>query len=257
MDLEQVLILVSAALAAGWIDAVVGGGGLLLLPALMVTAPGLPVATVLGTNKLAAIMGTSSAAVTYSRHTRPDGRVTLPAALLAVAGAGAGAACASMISSDMLRPIVMIGLTAVAVFVAVRPQFGAAAHADLATRRRMVLAVLLTGGVIGFYDGILGPGTGTFLIIAFTLVMGLDFVHASASAKIVNTGTNLGALLVFGLQGHVLWQLGLLMGVANIVGAQIGARMAIRRGSAFVRVVLLVVVVALVLRLGYDQFMAG
>ncbi|MFC4868924.1 TSUP family transporter [Streptomonospora arabica] len=242
----------TAALAAGWVDAVVGGGGLLMLPAMLVAFPNAPVAPLLGTNKLTAIMGTASAAVTYIRGVRPDPRIMWPTAGLALLGAGGGAALAGSVSSEALRPTVMLVLAVVLVLVIARPAMGAVADPALLTRRRVVVAVLLAGGGVGFYDGLIGPGTGTFLIMVLTAVVGLDFVRASASAKVVNTATNLGALAVFAWNGDVLWLLGLGLAVCNVAGAQIGARMALRRGAGFVRVVLVVVVLALLVRLAWE-----
>ncbi|MFB4313477.1 TSUP family transporter [Actinomadura sp. 21ATH] len=256
MDVEQVCLLLLAALAAGWVDAVVGGGGLIQLPALMLLNPGAPVASALATNKLASIAGTSSAAVAYLRKAKPDLPVALPGAGIAVAGAAAGALCAAAISSAALKPIIMVVLLAVAAIVVLKPDLGRVPRPVLRTRRRTAAAVLVPGLAIAFYDGLIGPGTGTFLVITFTTLLGTDFVNASANAKIINTATNLGALLVFGMQGQILWAIGLAMAVCNIVGAQAGARMAINRGAGFVRVVLLVVVVALVIKLGYEQFLA-
>ena len=252
MSVEQIVLLLVAAAGAGWVDAVVGGGGLLQLPALLVA--GLSPVQALATNKLAAICGTASAAYTYSRNVKIDREVALPAGALAALCAGLGASAAAAISADLLRPAVMVVLLAVAAFVTFRPAFGALARPERRTRARILAAVAVTGVVIAFYDGIMGPGTGTFLIIAFTTVLGLDFVHASATAKIINTGTNLGALLVFAWQGQVLWGLGLAMALCNVAGAQAGAHMALRRGAGFVRIVLLCVVAAMVARLGWQQF---
>jgi uncharacterized membrane protein YfcA len=147
-------------------------------------------------------------------------------------------------------------LVAVALFVTFRPAMGIVAQPDKRTDRRAVIAVLVGGGVIAAYDGLIGPGTGTFLVLAFTALIGVDFLHGSAMAKVVNAATNLGALVVFGLSGHVWWELGAAMAICNIIGAQLGARLAIRRGSGFVRIVLLIVVCALVARLSYDQWIA-
>jgi uncharacterized membrane protein YfcA len=243
--------LLVAALAAGWVDAVVGGGGLLLLPALLVVAPQLGTATALGTNKLAAICGTSTAAVAYARRTKIDWGVAAPSAGLALLCAGSGAALAGSVPAAAYRPVIIGVLIAVAVFVTVRPQMGLVEHAEKRTRTRRGVAVAVAGGLIAAYDGLIGPGTGTFLVLAFTAIVGADFVHGSAMAKIVNTATNLGALVVFAATGHVAWLLGAAMAAANIVGALIGARMALRRGAGFVRIVLLVVVLALIARLGY------
>ena len=252
MSVEQIVLLLVAAAGAGWVDAVVGGGGLLQLPALLVA--GLSPVQALATNKLAAICGTASAAYTYSRNVKIDREVALPAGALAALCAGLGASAAAAISADLLRPAVMVVLLAVAAFVTFRPAFGALARPERRTRARTLAAVAVTGVVIAFYDGIMGPGTGTFLIIAFTTILGLDFVHASATAKIINIGTNLGALLVFAWQGQVLWGLGLAMALCNVAGAQAGAHMALRRGAGFVRIVLLCVVAAMVARLGWQQF---
>ncbi|RVX40690.1 hypothetical protein EDD27_3107 [Nonomuraea polychroma] len=252
MPLEQVLVLLVAAAGAGWVDAVVGGGGLLQLPAIMIT--GMPTVEAMATNKLSSVFGTTSAAVAYARSTKVDRQVAIPGAALAVLSAGLGAWAAAAISAEVLRPAVMVVLLAVAAFVTLRPSFGAVPRPHLRTDARVLAAVAVAGVGIAFYDGIMGPGTGTFLIIAFTTILGLDFVSASASAKIINIGTNVGALVVFGLQGHVQWALGLGMAVCNVAGAQVGARMALKRGAAFVRIVLLCVVAAMVVRLGWQQF---
>ncbi|WP_327091993.1 TSUP family transporter [Nonomuraea sp. NBC_01738] len=252
MGWEEVVVLLVAAAGAGWVDAVVGGGGLLQLPALMVA--GIPPVQAMGTNKLAAVFGTASAAITYGRSVKLDREVAVPAGVLAVLSAGGGAVVAGAVSSEVLRPVVMVVLLGVAAFVTFRPNLGKVPHPQLRTRRRVVVAVLVSGAGIAFYDGVMGPGTGTFLIIAFTTILGLDFVNASATAKIINVGTNLGALVVFGVQGHLLWGLGLGMAACNVAGAQLGARMALKRGAAFVRIVLLCVVVVMVARLGWQQF---
>ncbi|WDZ83155.1 sulfite exporter TauE/SafE family protein [Micromonospora cathayae] len=254
MDAVSLTTLLTAAALAGWVDAVVGGGGLLLLPALLVAAPGMPVATALGTNKLAAIAGTSTAAVTYARRTKVDWVVAGPAAGLAVVTAGVGAALAGAVPAGAYRPVVLGVLVAVAVFVVARPRLGVVAVPHRRTRVRVGVAVGVAGVGIALYDGLVGPGTGTFLVMAFTVLVGADFVAGSAMAKVVNAGTNLGALVVFGATGHVWWMLGAAMAVCNIVGSVVGARMALRRGAGFVRVVLLVVVCALVAKLGYDQW---
>ncbi|WP_018653615.1 TSUP family transporter [Actinomadura flavalba] len=253
MATEHLVLLLAAAVAAGWVDAVVGGGGLIQLPALMLLGPGQPV-TALATNKLASIAGTTTAAIAYTRRAKPDLQVAVPAGVLAVGCAALGALTATAISSALLRPIIMVVLLSVAAIVVLRPSLGRLPKPVLRTRRRIAAAVLVPGVAIAFYDGLVGPGTGTFLVLAFTALLGSDFVNASANAKIINTGTNLGALLVFASQGHVLWTLGAAMAVGNILGAQLGARMAIARGAGFVRAVLLVVVTGMVIRLGIEQF---
>ncbi|GAU69886.1 hypothetical protein SSP35_15_00410 [Streptomyces sp. NBRC 110611] len=257
ISLFTLTLLCLAALAAGWIDAVVGGGGLLLLPALLLGLPQVPAAYVLGTNKSTAVVGTAAAAVTYVRKAPIDLRIALRIGLAAVAGSLAGAFFAAGINSEVLRPLIMAVLLAVLAFVVVRPAFGTApAPSGPVSRRRVLTAVLVAGLGIGFYDGLIGPGTGAFLVIAFAAVLHMDLVSSSATAKIVNVCTNLGALTMFAIQGTVLWQLGALLALFNLVGGMVGARMALKRGAGFVRGVLVVVVVALLCKLAYDQWIA-
>lgn len=245
-----VALLILAAFAAGWVDAVVGGGGLIQLPALLLV-PGLAPVQALATNKLAGIMGTSVSAATYYRRVQPDLRTAVPMALAALTGAGGGAALASWLPGDVIEPVVLVALVGVGAWTVTRPTLGRADHLRWSGRRHYGAAVGIGAG-IGFYDGLVGPGTGTFLVIALVAVLGYGFLEASAKAKIVNAATNLGALVVFAMAGALVWRLGLVMGAANIGGAYLGARMAVAKGSGFVRVVFLVVVAGLILRLGWD-----
>ncbi|WP_171162233.1 TSUP family transporter [Streptomyces sp. I05A-00742] len=255
ISLTTLLLLCLAAAAAGWIDAVVGGGGLLQLPALLVGLPHVSPAYVLGTNKAVAICGTAAAAVSYTRRAPIDLRTAFRIGLAALGGSLAGAFFASGIDSAVLRPLIMAILLGVLVFVLVRPGFGAAAAAaGPVSRRRVLTAILVAGLGIGFYDGLIGPGTGTFLVLALAGILHMDLVSASGTAKIVNVCTNVGALVTFSLQGAVLWQVALPMAVFNLGGGAVGARMALKRGSGFVRWVLVVVVLALLCKLGYDEW---
>lgn len=255
IPLTTVVVLCLAALVAGWIDAVVGGGGLLLLPALFLGVPDVAPAYILGTNKAAAVVGTSGAAVTYARKARVDVKVAVRIGVAAVCGSMVGAFFAAGIDSAVLRPLIMVVLLAVLAFVMLRPSFGTAVAGPPAGRARVLTAIGVAGLGIGFYDGLFGPGTGTFLVIALTAVLRLDLVTASATAKIVNVCTNLGALAMFAYHGTVLWQLALPMAACNLAGGMTGARTALSRGSGFVRLVLVVVVVALVVKLAYDQWL--
>ncbi|QKV95103.1 TSUP family transporter [Streptomyces sp. NA02950] len=255
IPLTTLLLLCLAAAAAGWIDAVVGGGGLLMLPALLVGLPHLQPTFILGTNKAVAICGTTGAAVTYTRKAPLDLRIAFRIGVAAAIGSLAGAYLASGIDSGVLRPLIMAVLLAVLAFVLLRPTFGAApALTGPVSRHRVLTAVLGVGLGIGFYDGLIGPGTGTFLVLALAATLGTDLVTSSATAKVVNVCTNVGALLTFGLQGTVLWRLAAVLACFNLTGGMVGARMALKRGSGFVRGVLVVVVVSLVCKLGYDQW---
>ncbi|AJE40572.1 sulfite exporter TauE/SafE family protein [Streptomyces nodosus] len=257
ISLTMVVVLCLAALGAGWIDAVVGGGGLLLLPALLLGLPGnTPGAYALGTNKAVAIVGTTGAAVTYVRSTPVDVRTAVRIGLAALVGSMAGAFVAVGLSTDVLKPVVMVVLLGVGAFVLLRPAFGTVAPSGPVSARRVLAAIGLAGLGIGFYDGLIGPGTGTFLVLALTAILHLDLVSASATAKIVNCCTNVGALATFAWQGTVFWQLAALMAVFNLAGGMVGARTALKKGSGFVRIVLLTVVFALVVNLAYQQWVA-
>lgn len=250
VGLETISLLVLAAFAAGWIDAVVGGGGLIQLPALLLV-PQLAPVQALATNKLASIAGTATSSLTYYRRVKPDLRTALPMAGLALAGSFGGAAVATVLPTEVFKPIIVVALAAVAVFVAVRPKLGAATSLRFTGRRHLVVACAL-GIVIGFYDGMLGPGTGAFLVIALVSVVGYDFIASSAKAKIVNFATNLGALALFVPTGAVVWGLGLCLAAANVAGSYLGSRTAIAKGTGFVRAVFLVVAGALIVKLGHD-----
>ncbi|RDI67061.1 TSUP family transporter [Nocardia pseudobrasiliensis] len=254
MDIADWAALISAATAAGWVDAVVGGGGLIILPTLFLVAPTIAPQTALGTNKIAAFCGTSAATITFARKVPMNWRLLLPGAALSAITAAAGSAAVGLIDRRFFIPIVMVVLVGVAIFVTLRPSIGVTMATHRPTRRKTILVVALAAGLIGTYDGLLGPGTGTFLIITFATLLGTEFVRAAAMAKAINCGSNLGSLIFLGATGHVLWGLGLAMAVGNIAGAIVGSRMALARGAGFVRVVLLVVVVAMVIRLGWQQF---
>jgi len=250
-SVSTVLLLMLAGLLAGWVDAVVGGGGLVQLPALLLGLPGASPVQVLATNKLASICGTSVSSVTYYRRVRPDLRTALPMAGVAFAGALGGAVVASQIPKAAFNPLILVVLIGVGAYTLLKPDVGATTALRFSGHRHTI-AAMGAGGVIGFYDGALGPGTGSFLVFALVGLMGYAFLEASAKAKIANAATNLAALVVFVPQGAVLWGVGLLMGLANLVGAYAGARTAVARGGRFVRVVFVVVVGAFILRIGWQ-----
>ncbi|WP_029150648.1 TSUP family transporter [Microbacterium indicum] len=251
VDLLTLLLLVAAGLLAGWVDAVVGGGGLIQLPA-MLLVPGITPLQALATNKIASIMGTSAAAITFARRVKPDPRTALPLAGMALVGAIGGAMIASFIPADAFDPIILVVLIAVGAFTVFKPQMGVHTTQRWHGARHVVAAGAIGLGV-GLYDGALGPGTGSFFVILLVSVLGYAFMPASALGKIANFCTNLGALIFFIPTGHVIWTLGLAVGAANLVGGYLGARMAVSKGSRFVRVVFIVVVAALILKLSFDM----
>ena len=249
--LTVLLLLGLAGLAAGFVDAVVGGGGLIQLPAILVGLPGAAPVEVLATNKLASICGTTVSSATYYRRIRPDPRTFLPLMLFAFAGSAAGAVAASHIPSDAFAPIVLAALVLVGGWVLLRPSLGEETMLRFSGHRHTV-AAMLTGLGVGFYDGALGPGTGSFFVITLVGLLGYSFLEASAKARLANWATNLAALCVFVPQGAVLWRVGLVMGACNLVGGYLGARTAVSRGVAFVRVFFILVVSAFIVRIGGD-----
>ncbi|GAB2450096.1 TSUP family transporter [Xylanimonas ulmi] len=250
LDVLAWVLLLLAGLTAGWVDAVVGGGGLIQLPALLLV-PGMAPVQALATNKVGSIMGTSTSSITYARRVHPDFTTAGPMAVAALAGAVGGAALAARIPASAFKPIILVVLVAVAAYTVAKPSLGEHTRLRWEGNRHRVSAAVM-GLVIGVYDGVLGPGTGTFLVIALVGVLGYAFLPASALAKITNFATNLGALVFFVPAGHVVWHVGLAVGAANLVGGYVGARMAVAKGSRFVRAVFVVVVAALIVRLGYD-----
>jgi uncharacterized membrane protein YfcA len=252
MDGVLVMLAVAAALA-GFIDAVAGGGGLIQVPSLFTALPQASPGTVFGTNKIASIFGTGNAAWRYARRMALPWHAALPAALAAFVFSFFGAAAVVWLPKAVVRPMVLLLLLVVIVYTLLKPDFGkiAGIQPDAATTRRRALWM---GAGLGFYDGFFGPGTGSFLIFVFIRWFGMDFLHATSAAKVVNFATNAAALAYFIPSGNVLWAVGLTMAVCNILGAQLGARMALRHGSGFVRGVFLVVASGLALKFAYDTF---
>lgn len=247
----HVLMLLPAAFVAGLVDAVAGGGGLIQTPALLAAFPQSSIGMLFGTNKLASICGTFSATLRYLRQTAVPWRLVGVMALAAFVFSFLGAMSVSALPKDWARPIVLVLLIGVAFYTFLRKDFGADST-NRPMRLRHWLMALLIGAGVGFYDGFFGPGTGSFLLFLFVRCFGLDFLRATASAKIVNLSTNAAALLYFMPTGNVLWGLGLGMAVCNVLGAQWGARLALRHGSSFVRQLFLVVVCGLILKLAFD-----
>jgi uncharacterized membrane protein YfcA len=255
LSFETAFVL-AAAFGAGLVDAMAGGGGLIQLPALFAAFPATPHTTLLGTGKLAGLAGTTSAVFRFIRHVRIDWRLVLPAAAAAFVAALAGAWIATRIPPDRFRTLVPVLLALVLAYTLLHRDFGLEHRPRGDGRRARLLAAAGASG-IGIYDGFFGPGTGSFLVFLFVRGFGLDFLHASASAKVVNAAANVAAILLFGLTGDLLWLLGLAMAACNVTGAQIGSHLAIRRGSGFVRGVFLVVVGALIAKTAWDVLSAG
>ncbi|MDQ1484154.1 MAG: uncharacterized protein QOF35_2230 [Actinomycetota bacterium] len=239
------------AIGAGWVDAVVGGGGLIQIPALLLGFPQATPVQILATNKLASICGTSTSAVTYYRRVVPDLRTAIPLAALAFAGSLIGASLVSHISRAAFNPIILVVLIGVGAYTLLKPDLGTVTDLRFSVHRNL-LAATAVGFLIGIYDGALGPGTGSFLVIALVGLLGYSFLQASAKAKIANVATNLAALVIFIPAGAVMWKVGLLMGLGNLVGGYLGARTAVARGAGFVRVILVIVLGVFIVKIGLE-----
>jgi uncharacterized membrane protein YfcA len=253
LTIATALFLLAASFFAGFIDSIAGGGGLIQLPALLIGLPKSDTAEVLGTNKLSSIFGTTTAAALYRKQIKPDPKILIAMGLPALLGSAGGAMLASKIPTSSMRPMVLVLLIVVAVYTWFKPDLGKFENLRHLPKRRVQIAAL-AGVIIGFYDGIFGPGTGSFLMLILVASLGYAFITASAIAKVVNVATNVGAILVFGINGAVIWQIGIIMGVANISGAVVGARLAIKGGSTLVRKVFLIVTVALIVKVGIATF---
>ena len=249
------LLLPAGAFFAGLVDAVVGGGGLIQIPLLFSTFPSAAPATLFGTNKLASVVGTTSAAIHYGRRISIPWRVVGPAAAAAAIGSWLGARAVYLFPPAALKPLILALLVVVATYTFVRKDFGIH-HQRLANVRRELQLAIAIGAGIGFYDGFFGPGTGSFLIFLFIRLLRMDFLHASVMAKIVNVSTNLAAIAFFVSHGAVFWQVAGVMALCNLAGSQVGAVLALRYGAAFIRKAFLVVVIVLILRFSADIFLA-
>ena len=247
----ELVALFLAAFLAGAVDAVVGGGGLIQIPALFAVYPAESAARLFGTNKCASVVGTANACWRYARQVEMPWRTILPAAVCAFLFSYAGAAAVAWLPKESIRPLILVLLIFAAAYTLMRKDFGSLHQPAHAGRRELVFASLL-GAVIGFYDGFFGPGTGSFLIFLFVRFFGFDFLHASASAKVVNVATNLAALLYFVPNGHVLPLLAAAMALANVTGSLAGTWLALRYGSAFIRRVFLAVVSVLIVKFAWD-----
>lgn len=246
----ELLALCFASFAAGFIDSVVGGGGLIQLPALMMVLPEANVVTLLGTNKLVSVTGTAVSAYRFSRQIPYIKTIIIPAMMAAFLFSFLGAFTVTIVSSDILKPLFMVLLFLVFLTTIRNKSFGLVDHRpDVAIP---VWKPLLIGALIGFYDGFFGPGTGTFLIIAFVGVLSMTFVQGSAYAKIINLTTNLAALLLFSLKGKFLFEYALPMMLFNVGGAMLGVKLALLKGNEFVRALLRGIVLLTILKLAYE-----
>ncbi|NCI46036.1 sulfite exporter TauE/SafE family protein [Sediminibacterium soli] len=253
MDLSTLMLLCVFAFTAGLVDAIAGGGGLIQTPAALVLLPQYPVATIIATIKLPSFTGTGLAIGQYIRRVRLHFPTAVLMCITAFGAAFAGSALLTMVSSRFMKPVIFFILAGVAVYTYTKKNFGEHTTKPYSRKKQLWYAFLISL-VIGFYDGFIGPGAGSFLILAFIALLGYDFLHASANAKLVNMATNSGSIALFLLKGTILWSVALPMAVCNGLGGIIGARLAIAKGNHFIRLFFLCIVTATLLRLAYDVF---
>ena len=248
------IVVTLASLLAGFVDSIVGGGGLVLTPALFAMFPTTHPATLFGTNKGASVWGTGMATWQYSRRVEMPWHALLPATAVGFGGSMLGAWAVTVISPDMLRKALPLVLLAVFLYTLKKKDLGQH-HRPRYSGGAETLAASALGLVIGFYDGFFGPGTGSFFVFLFVRWLGYDFLNASASAKLLNTATNLAALILFSLKGHVWWHFAVVLAISNVAGSVLGTRMAMKHGAGFVRMFFIGVVSLLILKTGYDAFL--
>ncbi|PPD12775.1 TSUP family transporter [Methylophilus sp.] len=250
----ELWLVISAAFLAGIVDAMVGGGGLVTVPALLTTYPNVAPALLLGTNKCSSVFGTAVAAWRYGRHVRLDWAWLAPAAFAALIGSGLGAWTLTWTDPEFLRKLLPWILLLVLFYTLRYPQFGLSRITTSHSVRQRFLIAVAIGALIGWYDGFFGPGTGSFFIFLLVRWLGQDFLHASASAKVLNATTNLAALVMLAATGHVWWQVGLMMAAANVAGSLLGTALALKHGAQLVRRVFMLVVAVLIIRTAWQAY---
>ena len=249
----KIALIVIVTFVAGFVDAVVGGGGLMTIPAMLIGFPTTPVATIFGTNKIAAFSGTSVAAFQYARRIKFNYKLLFLIAFFASVASFSGARLVNYIDIKTFKPIILVILVLITIYTLVKKDLGSVQTKNLGLQKQSLYGSVL-GLVVGFYDGFFGPGTGSFLILGFVLMLGFEFIEASAYAKVINCFTNISALVVFIRNGNYILEVAILMAIANITGNILGTRMAFKKGNQFVRLVFLIIVTLMIARYSYDVF---
>lgn len=242
-----------AALAAGFIDAIVGGGGLIQTPVLLLTFPSVPVASLLGTTKIPSFSGTAVSLYQYSKRVTIQWRLVGWIATAAFISSMLGSRLVSMVSNATIKPVILVILILVAIYTYTKKNFGQQEARDIPFSIALIRGII-GGLLIGFYDGFMGPGTGSFLILLFIGLLGNDFMHASAHAKTVNLATNIASIIYFAANGHIIYEIALPMAACNMMGGWLGSRLALLKGNTFIRVFFLLIVSGTIIRFGYDVF---
>jgi len=248
-----IISLIMLSFVAGFIDAVVGGGGLIQIPALLISLPKTPLPTIFGTNKIAALAGTSISAIQYSKRIKFNYKLLITISICAGLASFLGAKVVSFINVNTLKSIILVVLILIAIYTFLKKDLGTVQTKNFSFDKQLIYGSLI-GIMVGFYDGFFGPGTGSFFVLGFVVILGFEFVQASAYSKVINCMTNISALLVFIKQGNYILELAIIMSVCNITGNVIGTRLALKKGNTFVRTIFLLIVTLMIFRYGYDLF---
>jgi uncharacterized membrane protein YfcA len=251
METYLIVLLCLAAFLAGFVDAIVGGGGLIQTPVALILMPHYAVSTIIGSLKIPAFSGTSFAAYNYIKQVKLHARLLLLMAVVAFGAAFMGSQLLTRVHNDFMKPLLLVVLSVIAIYTFTKKDFGLQQEKSLSLYRYYTLALLLSLS-IGFYDGFIGPGTGSFLVLGFVSVLGFDFLQASAHAKMVNLATNFGSICLFVWKGKIIWAIALPMAVCNAIGGWMGSKLAIKKGNGFIRVFFLIVVLGTLVRFAYD-----
>lgn len=251
LELQDLIIVIIFGFLAGFIDAIVGGGGLIQIPALLAFFPSFPIAALFGTNKLAGFSGTLLASIRYSKLTTIHFKVILPAMIGAAVFSFTGAYLVSYFDKSILEPIVIILLLLVLIYTIFSKQIGLSHSIPQKTKKNYIYSAII-GSSLGLYDGFFGPGTGNFLMMALISVFGMGFLESSAHAKIINVVTNIAALIFFISSGNIIFSIAIPLALANMLGAWLGAKTAVKRGNQFIKKLFILIVGALILKFLYE-----
>ena len=250
---STIIILCFVAFAAGFVDAIVGGGGLIQTPTSILLLPQFPVATVIGSLKIPSFSGTAFAAYHYIKKQQVDWKLLGVMMCVAMMASFSGSQLLTIVSNGFMKPLLLVVLVFVAIYTYSKKNFGHHTHKNHTEKTKTLFGIGISL-IIGFYDGFIGPGAGSFLVLAFVSLMGYDFLHASAKAKMVNLATNAGSIILFLIKGKIIWAISIPMAICNAFGGIIGAKLAINRGNKFIRIFFLIIIIATLLRYAWDVF---
>jgi uncharacterized protein len=253
METYIIVILCIAAFFAGFVDAIVGGGGLIQAPIAIISLPYYQVSTIMGSLKIPAFSGTSFAAFQYLKKVKINWKLLALMSIVACLSAFVGSYFMTLVSNNFMKPLLLVVLSLLAVYTFMKKNFGQQKSKVIEEKKLIVFGILISL-IIGFYDGFIGPGTGSFLVFGLIALLGFDFLQASAHAKMINLATNLGSIILFMIKGKIVWAIAIPMAFSNAFGGWLGAKIALKRGNGFIRIFFLIVVIGTLLRFGYDVF---